>query len=482
MPASSLKADQPLVSIILPCHLGTLAQAELLNQTLQTVSAQTCPDYEIILVDDGSPVPVEPVAATYPRTTTVHQDNAGPAVARNTGVDRSRGRNLIFLDADDHLLPCALAAGLDALEGHPEAGFAVGPREEMTFEGKPVPWHVPPPPPQAHIYLPLLRFDWYIIPPSSVMFRRQVVEAIGGFRDPWVADDLDFYLRVAHRFTACRYQAPAVTRYRRYSTSSSRDGERMLHSIRSVYARQWALVKGDPEAESAYHHGLGQLTDIFLDCVVENIEDRLRSGNCIGALRSARLLLDIVGLVQQLKAMPPLFGQDVAVAGCQHYRKLRIALPDLPAQLDTAHPRHHHVREHHIEPAGVLLDQLESLIGVRGPCGLVPKILEKLGRELAHLNVVLDHQNTASAAVLILIVSTRVVSGTIRCTVPLNLRQVERKRCALAELTLDSHIAAGLLGEAVDLTEAQAYALAHLFGGEERLEDLAQLECRIPCR
>jgi hypothetical protein len=160
----------------------------------------------------------------------------------------------------------------------------------MTFEGDPVLWHVSPPPPQAEIYLPLLRFDWYIIPPSSVMFRREVVQAVGGFQDPWGADGLDFYLRVAHRFTACCYQAPAVTRYRRYSTSSSRDGERMLHSIRAVYARQWPLVEGDPTAEAAYHHGLRQLTDIFLDCVVEDIEDRLRAGKHSGALRSARRL------------------------------------------------------------------------------------------------------------------------------------------------------------------------------------------------
>jgi glycosyltransferase involved in cell wall biosynthesis len=262
----------------------------LLHQTLQTVSDQTCPDYEVILVDDGSREPVAPVAAPYPRTTVVRQDNAGPAVARNTGLARSRGRYLVFLDADDLLLPCALTAGLEALEKHPDAGFAIGPHQEMTSEGEPVPWHVSPPPPQADIYLPLLAFDWYIIPPSSVMFRREVVEAIGGFQDPWGADDLDFYLRVAHRFTACCYQAPAVTRYRRYSTSSSRDGERMLHSIRAVYARQWPLIEGDLNAEAAYHHGLGRLTDIFLDCVVENIEDRLRAGNHPGALRSARLI------------------------------------------------------------------------------------------------------------------------------------------------------------------------------------------------
>jgi glycosyltransferase involved in cell wall biosynthesis len=324
VPSSSPQRDRPLVSIIVPCHLGTPAQADLLAETLQTVSAQTCQDYEVILVDDGSRAPVAPVAATCPQATTVHQDNAGPAVARNTGIARSNGRYLVFLDADDHLLPCALAAGLDALERHPEAGFAVGPREEMTFEGEPVSWHVAPPPPQSSIYLPLLRFDWYIIPPSSAMFRREVVQAVGGFRDPWGADDLDFYLRVSHRFTACCYQAPAVTRYRRYSTSSSRDGERMLHSIRSVYARQWALVEGDPEAEAAYHYGLGRLTDIFLDCVVENIEDRLCIGDRTAALRSAQVLM-----MESPERWEALLDRssDAAELAAQH-RELRASLAD----------------------------------------------------------------------------------------------------------------------------------------------------------
>ena len=280
----------PLVSIVLPCFVTTEAQARLLDETLGTVAEQTCREYEIVVVDDGSPVDVSRLVARHPRTFTVRQPNAGPAVARNTGIDVARGLTFVFLDADDHLLPCALEAGLAALEAHPECGFSVGPREEMTFEGTPVPWTVAPPPPHRHLYVPLLGFDWYVIPPSSAMFRRHVVEALGGFRDPWGADDLDFYLRAAYRFEAHCFQAPAVTRYRRYSTSSSRDGERMLHSIRAVYDRQWPLVRGDAAAEAAHQQGLRALTDIFLDCVVENVEDRMRAGNHEAARRSARLL------------------------------------------------------------------------------------------------------------------------------------------------------------------------------------------------
>lgn len=280
----------PLVSIVLPCFVTTDAQARLLDDTLATVDEQTCRDLEVIVVDDGSPVDVGRLVARHPRTFTVRQPNAGPAVARNTGIDVARGLTFVFLDADDHLLPTAAEAGLAALGAHPEVGFTVGPREEMTFEGMPVPWTVAPPPPQRHLYLPLLGFDWYVIPPSSAMFRRAVVEALGGFRDPWGADDLDFYLRAAYRFEAHCFQTPAVTRYRRYSTSSSRDGERMLHSIRAVYDRQWPLVRGKAEAEAAHARGLRALTDIFLDCVVENVQDRLRAGNREAAQRSARLL------------------------------------------------------------------------------------------------------------------------------------------------------------------------------------------------
>jgi hypothetical protein len=160
----------------------------------------------------------------------------------------------------------------------------------MTFHGDPVPWGVAAMPTATRLYETLLGFDWYIIPPSSAMFTRDAVFAVGGFRDPWGADDLDFYLRVARRFEGRCYDGPAVTRYRRYAASSSRDGARMLHSIREVYAREWPFVRGDAVLEAAFRRGLSQLNRIFTDCLVENIEDRVRAGEWRGAARAATLL------------------------------------------------------------------------------------------------------------------------------------------------------------------------------------------------
>jgi glycosyltransferase involved in cell wall biosynthesis len=282
-------AASPLVSIVIPAYVATPHQAELLDETLDTVLAQSCRDWETIVVDDGSPLPVERIAAR-PRTTVLRQPNGGSARARNTGIAASGGQYLIFLDADDHLLPSAIEAGIAAFRDHPECGFVVGGREEMTYEGKPVPWSVPQMPREGRLYEILLGFDWYIIPPSSTMFRREVVDAAGGFRDPWGADDLDFYLRVARLSLGHCFDQPAVTRYRRYSASSSRDGERMLNSIRVVYDRQREVVRGDPVLEAAFERGLRQLTGIFTDCLVENVEDRLKARQWKRAARAALLL------------------------------------------------------------------------------------------------------------------------------------------------------------------------------------------------
>jgi hypothetical protein len=64
----------------------------------------------------------------------------------------------------------------------------------------------------------------------------------------------------------------------------------MLHSVRAVYERQRAVVAGDPLDEAAFDRGLTALVEIFRDCLVENIEDRLAAGDTAGAERAAGVL------------------------------------------------------------------------------------------------------------------------------------------------------------------------------------------------
>jgi glycosyltransferase involved in cell wall biosynthesis len=295
----------PLVSIVVPVYATSAHQVALLAETLDTVEQQSCANYEVIVVDDGSPVEITSAVSGRRRVSLLRQSNGGSAVARNAGIAASEGEFFVFLDADDHLLPRALESGLSHLVADSTCGFAVGPREEMTYEGAAVEWAIPPPPLVRRLYNTLLAFDWYIIPPSSAMFRRSVVAQIGGFRDPWGADDLDFYLRAAYAHDAACYHYPAITRYRRYSSSSSRDGERMLKSMRAVYARQRALVAGDAQAEAAFDLGRSRLTEIFIDCVCENVMDRIRARQWSRAFRAVGVLArenpsKLPGVVRQL--------------------------------------------------------------------------------------------------------------------------------------------------------------------------------------
>jgi cellulose synthase/poly-beta-1,6-N-acetylglucosamine synthase-like glycosyltransferase len=80
----------PLVSIVIPCYLATSKQGELLDETLDTVAAQTSRDYEIVVVDDGSPL--DPGDASGYAARTRAQQPRGRRSGRPSDTDQSTVR------------------------------------------------------------------------------------------------------------------------------------------------------------------------------------------------------------------------------------------------------------------------------------------------------------------------------------------------------------------------------------------------------
>jgi len=115
----------PAVSIVIP-HYNRVAT---LRQTLDCVRAQTFTDWEVIIVDDCSPVSPEADLQDYladPRFRLVRMDsNGGPSAARNLGIAQAAGVLVAFLDSDDLWLPRKLEAQMRVVSGHgdPEALF-----------------------------------------------------------------------------------------------------------------------------------------------------------------------------------------------------------------------------------------------------------------------------------------------------------------------------------------------------------------------
>ena len=100
-------SDAPLVSVVIPTH----NRAHLLGRALWSVQRQTMPDFEIIVVDDGSDDhPASVVAALEdPRIRVVTLTaRAGCPAARNRGIEAARGEFIAFLDSDDEWLPTKL--------------------------------------------------------------------------------------------------------------------------------------------------------------------------------------------------------------------------------------------------------------------------------------------------------------------------------------------------------------------------------------
>ena len=95
----------PKVSVIIPVY----GVEEYLPECLASISRQTFRDFELILVDDGSPdgcgALCDAYAAEHPNTRVIHQENAGQSVARNRGVAESSGEYITFIDSDDYVTP-----------------------------------------------------------------------------------------------------------------------------------------------------------------------------------------------------------------------------------------------------------------------------------------------------------------------------------------------------------------------------------------
>ena len=94
---------QPHFSVIIPVY----NRAHLLGAAIRSVLAQSCQDFEIVVVDDGSKDDPAAVIAAFgdSRIRFIAQDNQGGGAARNTAIDAARGRFIAPLDSDDLFLP-----------------------------------------------------------------------------------------------------------------------------------------------------------------------------------------------------------------------------------------------------------------------------------------------------------------------------------------------------------------------------------------
>lgn len=183
------------VSIIVPSH----NRAALLRQTLESVRAQTCRDFECIVVDDASTDNTASVVREFAsgdsRFIYIKLDQpSGAQVARNTGIEHAIAEYVILLDSDDLLADFCIEQRLSVMRDQPELDFAVFPCEIFLNQpgDKALLWNVPTDQGDLDRFL---RNDvpWQT---TSPIWRKSSLQRVG----PWdidvpVAQDWEFHIR-----------------------------------------------------------------------------------------------------------------------------------------------------------------------------------------------------------------------------------------------------------------------------------------------
>jgi glycosyltransferase involved in cell wall biosynthesis len=265
---------------VVPCF----NQAQFLGEAIESVLAQTYPHVELVVVDDGSSDNTVAVAGRYPGIRYHRQSNRGAPSARNTGLAKSNGTLVVFLDGDDRLLPAAIEVGVDALGANPDCAASVGACRNIDPGGRPL--DVPDQPLiHAEHYLALLK-SCFILSGSSVMFRRAAMKEVGGFDHSLaLGDDYDLYLRLARRFPI-HCHGRIVTEYRRHAGSLTRDPALTMRGELNAMRRQRGQVRGAKES-SARRSGIRRARRLHGQELSVRLSEQVQAGRWDAAVRSA---------------------------------------------------------------------------------------------------------------------------------------------------------------------------------------------------
>lgn len=248
---------KPLVSIVIPCHNAAPWLAEAIDSAL----AQSWPQKEIIVVDDGSADDSVTLANSYAAhgVRVAVQPNAGASAARNHGLRLAKGDFIQFLDADDLLSPEKLAAQMEVLDRGAARGIASC--AWGRFAGTPA---------QAQFVNPEVCRDFEAVEfmilssntgammhPAAWLAHRSVIEAAG----PWdetltVNDDGEFFCRVLLAAGGSRHSDGCCTYYRSgnsQSLSHRRDEAGRRSHFRSIERIESSLraAEDSPRVRSA---------------------------------------------------------------------------------------------------------------------------------------------------------------------------------------------------------------------------------------
>jgi glycosyltransferase involved in cell wall biosynthesis len=161
-----------LISIIIPAYNA----AAFIDETIQSIFRQTYPNWEMIIINDGSTDRTGEIISRIKdhRVRYINQSNAGVAAARNKGLAVAKGEFVVFFDADDLMSEDFLATRVNALKKDPAIGYCGG--LVQTFPGKVKTRKAVASDPENEI---LFFNKAFVTVPSNYIFRKRILISNG---------------------------------------------------------------------------------------------------------------------------------------------------------------------------------------------------------------------------------------------------------------------------------------------------------------
>lgn len=237
----------PKVSVIMPSY----NTATLIAEALDSVFAQDYTDFEVIVINDGSPDTPELERVLEPyrnRIVYLKQENRRACGARNNGINHARGEYVAFLDSDDSWMQTYLRTQMGHLQKNPSLDviycdcliYGGGAQSGKSF--------MQTCPSRGPVNFESLLLEKCQVPISGTIVRRQSLVAAGGFDERLaMCDDYEMWLRLAHRGSRMAYHPAVLARLRigRPNSLSASDA-RMLSALLTILSNvkaDWNLSK-----------------------------------------------------------------------------------------------------------------------------------------------------------------------------------------------------------------------------------------------
>lgn len=305
----------PAVSVIVPAY----NVAQFIAATLDSVLAQTFTDYEIVVVNDGSPDTPALEAALAPYRNSIiytKQENGGPSSARNTAIRQARAACVALLDADDIWLPDYLAEQMKFLRGNPAIDLVYADASlfgDSELSGQ---TFMQTAPSRGLVTLESLLAIQCSVITTCVVARKAALIDAGLFDENFLrCEDFDLWLRLAHKGHKLAYQRKVLARHRLHDASLAADARRLFESQIEVY-RKFDRTPGLPtatrdiiasqirrcEAYLALEEGKRQIGAGDYEKAFENLS---RANNFY---RSGKLRLALLGLRRAPKLLRLIYG------------------------------------------------------------------------------------------------------------------------------------------------------------------------------